>query len=187
MRELATEYMALAEKQRATVPLMIGHRLMAISLICTGDTAQGRAHCDRGFALYDPAAHRSLATRFGQDAGVSILCYRGLALFLLGYPETALVDADRLLKDAREIGQAATMMFALAHAWLVYLLCGRHEQATAQTDELAALAEEKAAFFWKAGTMMARGYAFAVTGKTSDAIQMLTSGIVAWRSTGSTL
>ena len=187
VRELAAQFLTLAEKQRATVPLMVGHRLMAVSLLCTGDMAQGRAHCDRAFALYDPAAHRSLATRFGQDAGVSILSYRGLAMFLLGHPEAALVDAERALKDAREIGQATSLMFALAHAWLVYLQCRKHAEATAQADELAALADEKSALFWKAGAMQARGYAFAVSGKTSDAIQMFTSGLAAWRSTGSTM
>ena len=187
MRELAAQFLTLAEKQRATAPLMIGHRLMAVSLLCTGDMAQGRAHCDRAFALYDPAAHRSLATRFGQDAGVSILSYRGLALFLLGYPEAALVDAERALKDVREIGQAASLMFALSHAWLVYWQCRKHAEATAQADELAALADEKGALFWKAGAMGARGYALAGTGKTVDAVQMLTSGIAAWRSTGSTM
>ena len=36
MRELATQFLALAEKQGATVPLMIGHRLMGISLASTG-------------------------------------------------------------------------------------------------------------------------------------------------------
>jgi predicted ATPase len=187
MRELAAQFLTLAKKQPATVPLMIGHRLMGVSLLCTGDMAQGRAHFDRAFALYDPAAHRSLATRFGQDAGVSILSYRGLALFLLGHPEAALVDAERALKGAREIGQAPTLMFALAHAWLVYLQCRKHAEATAQVDELAALADEKAALFWKAGAMMARGYAFALIGRASDAVQMLTSGITAWRSTGSTM
>ena len=50
-------------------PLMIGHRLMGISLLYTGDIAEGRAHYDQAIALYDPAEHRPLATRFGQDAG----------------------------------------------------------------------------------------------------------------------
>ena len=66
--------MALAEKQGQTVPLMIGHRLMGTSLMLTGDIAKGRAHFDQAFALYDPAKHRPLATRFGQDVGVSISC-----------------------------------------------------------------------------------------------------------------
>ena len=36
LRELAAQFLALAEKQGATVPLMIGHRLMGISLIGDG-------------------------------------------------------------------------------------------------------------------------------------------------------
>ena len=116
LRELAAQFLALAEKQRATVPLMIGHRLMGISLLYTGDIAGGRAHCDQAMALYDPAEHRPLATRFGQDARVAILSFRSLALWLLGYPEAALADTAQALNDAREIGQAATLMFALFHA-----------------------------------------------------------------------
>jgi hypothetical protein len=61
--------MALAEKQRATVPLMIGHRLMGTSLVLTGDTAEGRAHLDQAIALYDPAElvrwRRDLAKTLG--------------------------------------------------------------------------------------------------------------------------
>ena len=107
VRELAAQFLALAEKQGATVPLMVGHRLMGTSLLFTGDIAEGRAHLDQALALYDPAEHRPLATRFGQDVRVSILSYRSLALWMLGYPEAALADADDALKDAREIGQAA--------------------------------------------------------------------------------
>ena len=92
MRELAAQFLALAEKQRATVPLMIGHRLMGSSLTLTGDIAEGRAHYDQAVALYDPAEHRSLETRFGQDVGVANLAFRSLALWLLGYPVAALTD-----------------------------------------------------------------------------------------------
>ena len=122
MRELAAQFLALAEKQGATVPLMIGHRLMGTSLLLTGDIAEGRAHFDQAIALYDPAEHRPLATRFGQDVRVAILSYRSLALWLLGYPEAALADADHALKDAREIGQAATLMYALAITSLTHIL-----------------------------------------------------------------
>jgi hypothetical protein len=35
-RDLAAQYLALAEKRRATVPLMSGHRMVGISLLYTG-------------------------------------------------------------------------------------------------------------------------------------------------------
>src|SRR5271163_2335414 len=61
VRELAAQFLVLAENQNAAVPLMIGHRMMGTSLLCTGDIAEGRAHLDRAIALYDRAEHRPLA------------------------------------------------------------------------------------------------------------------------------
>jgi hypothetical protein len=63
----AAQFLTLAEKQGATVPRMIGHRLMGASLLCIGALAQGRTHLDQGIALYNATEHRPLATRFGQD------------------------------------------------------------------------------------------------------------------------
>ena len=93
---------------------MVGHRIMGVSLLLSGDFAEAREHLDRGMILYDPAEHRSLATRFAIDVRVGILFARSLAMWVLGYPEAALADAERALRDAREIGHAATLMYALA-------------------------------------------------------------------------
>jgi tetratricopeptide (TPR) repeat protein len=147
---LASHFLTLVEKQGATVPLMIGHRLMGFALLLSGDFAESRAHLDRALALYDPTEHRPLATRFGQDHGASILGFRARALWYLGYPEAALTDASLLIKDAHKISQAATLMFALAIATSVYALCGNYSEADALTDELVALSDEKGAAYWKA-------------------------------------
>jgi hypothetical protein len=54
-RDLAAQFLARAEKQRATAPLIVGHRMMGFSLVMTGDIAEGRGHLDQALALYDPA------------------------------------------------------------------------------------------------------------------------------------
>jgi len=187
VRKLATQFMALAEKHGATVPLMVGHRIMGISLLCTGDIVQGRAHFDRAIALYDPAEHLPLATRFGQDIRVATLSNRSLALWLLGYPAAARTDAEHALKEAREIGQAATLMYALGNAPVTDFWSGNYAAAIAHAQELIALAEDKSSLFWRANGMGKQGCVLALTGKASDAIQMITSWITAWRSTGTTL
>jgi predicted ATPase len=64
---LAAQFLALAEKQRATVPLMMAHRIMGASSLITGNMVEARAHYDQAIELYDRAEHRPLATRFGQD------------------------------------------------------------------------------------------------------------------------
>jgi predicted ATPase len=165
---------------------MIGHRLVGMSLLHTGDIAEGRMHFNHAIAFYNPAAHRRLATRFGQDLRVEILCYRSFALWMLGYPEAALADAEHALKDAREIGHAATLMYTLANAAGTHFVRRNNEIAKTLTDELIALSDEKGSPYWRSIGMMLRGLLFAVTGNASNAVQMITSSLAAFRLTGST-
>jgi predicted ATPase len=83
------------------------------------------------------------------------------------------------------LGQAVTLMFALGHAAISYTLCGNRAAAAAHAQELVVLAEEKGSMYWKASGMVRRGCA--LTGRASDAIEMLISGITAWRTTGATV
>ena len=184
-RELASQFVALAEKQDQVVPLMIGHRLIANSLMLTGDIAKGREHYNQAFAFYDPAKHRSLATRFGQDVGVSIFVYRALAHWMLGYPDKALADANHALEDARAGGQAGTLMYAQFHTSLTNVLCAKYAAAVAESDEVVRLADEKNAAIWKALATMQKGCVLALSSKAPEGIKMITSGITTYKSTGS--
>ena len=143
MRELAAQFLALAEKQGATVPLMIGHRLMGISLLLTGDIAEGRAHFDQAIALYDPAEHRPLATRFGQDV-------RGVNLMPIGrwpYGCSAIPRRRSLTpssaqgcardRSSRHVDVCAGLTLRLP------TFCGNYATANAQLDEAIALADRK--------------------------------------------
>ena len=182
--KLATQFLSLAEKQGATIPLVVGHRLIGISLAWTGDIAKSRVHYDQGIVLYDPAVHRPLATRFGQDAGVSILCHRSMALWLLGYPDAALADAKQALQEARDIGQVPTLLFALFFTSVTQIFCGNYATATKEHDELIVLADEINSWYWKALCTPMQGCLFALTGKASHAVQKITSGIATLRSAG---
>jgi class 3 adenylate cyclase/predicted ATPase len=187
MRKLAGQFLAHAERQGATAPLMIGHRIMGLSLISTGNLVEGRAHYDRAIALYDPDAHRPLAMRFSIDGRVSILGFRATALWFLGYPDAALADSAYALEDARQISQAGTSMFILNYACLVEILCGRYGPADALGEQLVTLGAEKGTPFWKTIGIMFRGCVLALVGRAADAIALIASGLTAYRSMGSTL
>ena len=115
------------------------------------------------------------------------LSFRALTLWLLGYPEAAQADIDLAVNEAREIGQAATLMLALGITNYTHLICGNHVAANALADELLALADEKGAPLRKAEAIFQRGCVFALTGRVSDAVKMIASGVTAWRATGSTV
>jgi class 3 adenylate cyclase/predicted ATPase len=187
MRKLALQFLALAERQGAKAPLLIGHRMMGISLTSTGDVAEGRAHFDRAIALYDPEAHRPLAVRFSIDSRVSTLGFRSVVLWLLGYPEAARADIEHALEDARQIGQAATLMFILQWACLTEILCGNYAPADALAGRLVAVSDQKGSPFWKAIGVIMQGCVLALTGRAVDALPVMSSGLTAYRSMGSTL
>jgi hypothetical protein len=154
--ELTSQFLALAKRQTAIVPLMIGHRMVGTSLLHTGHLIQARAHLDRAIALYDPAVHRPLATRFGQDVLVITLLRRSMALWTLGYPDAAVADTDHALSDAREIGHAATLLVAFIAPIWTYPNCGNYAAANGPINELVALAKEKDASYWKVFGMLAQ-------------------------------
>jgi class 3 adenylate cyclase/predicted ATPase len=187
VRELASELLTLAEKQGASVPLMIAHRSTGIALLHTGDVAQCRRHFDRAIALYNPVDHRALAMRFGGDIGATILVFRSVALWILGYPVSAQADAERALSNARETGHAVTLMYALTHASMTHFCCGNYTTASAEANELVVLAAEKGSLIWKAYGASRQGFLAAMTDKSADAVQIITSAIDTARSTGSTL
>jgi predicted ATPase len=187
LRQLAAEFLAFAEKQGTTPFLLTAHRIVGACLLYLGDIVESLPHSERTIELYDPAEHRSLATRFGQDAEVHALCYRSWALWFPGYPKAALVDAHHPVHGARGIGQAGTLMTILALTICTYVFCGDDAAATAQLDELGGLAEEKGAPYWRAFTLWMQGWLLTLAGKAPEAVHMLASGITAWRSTGAAL
>jgi class 3 adenylate cyclase/predicted ATPase len=175
-RDLAAQFLTFAERQRSTTPRMIGHRMMGTSLIWLGRISEGMVHLDQALKLYEPAAHRALGPRFGQDIRVSILYYRSFALWTLGYPDAALDDAKRAVDDAREIGQDGTLMAVLHFTSVMYiLLYGNYDIAKAQIAEMVTLADKTGAGLWRLLAAPMRGALLVRMCQYSDAVQTINS------------
>ena len=187
IKSIASQFMALAEREGTTLPLTVGHRLIGMSALHTGDINGSRQHFDRAIALYDPAEHRALAPRFGQDIRVATLCFRAKALWLLGYPALALADIASALKDAREIDHGPSLMYALFLVAKLNIYSGYYAAAGKHADEIVTFATQKGVGFWKALGMLSRGVGSALVGNASDTAQKITSAINAYRSMGSTV
>jgi class 3 adenylate cyclase/tetratricopeptide (TPR) repeat protein len=183
IRELATQFLALALKQGATIPIMVGHRLLGTSFLYRGEFSNARTHFDLAIARYDPAAHRQLRTRFGQDVRVVILCQRAWVLWHLGYPAAALADAEQSLSEAREIGQAATLAYGLMTA-MIQMHCGNYANARGLAAELLSLADEIGSVYWKALGTLVQGWVSVLNGVPSDGAHKIIAGLNAMRPTG---
>ena len=203
--DLAAQMLALAEKQKASFRhrrdqqrcAMVAHNFLGAALLLRGEIEEARTHFDQAaemrrergprMAHYDPGEHRPLPTRFREDPGVAILFFRSKALWLLGYPDAALTDIDQALKYARASGFAVSLLWALmASFFFVDSYCGNYTTVNARLDEHIALADEKDAPLFRAAGMVGRGWLLGLTGSAADAVETITSGIAAYRSTGAT-
>jgi tetratricopeptide (TPR) repeat protein len=109
-----------------------------------------------------------------------------LALWLLGYPKTALMQTDLAIAAARETGHVPTLLFALTLTALTHICCREHEAATAHLEECMGLAQEETPYikYLAAGN---RGCVLAQTGKASEAIQAISAAIIGLRPIGATV
>ena len=180
LRTLSAQFLAVAEKQGDPFPIMLGHSLMGQSLVMTGSPAQARRHLDHAIGLYD-LKYRPLSLMYGWDCRIEALGLRSNAMWFLGYPDVAVADANQGLNEARDFGHAGNIFQALHNAIITHFLCGNYATVEALANEVFALAEEQNAPMWKATGLIYRGWAFAVTGRASEAVQMITPGVTAHR------
>jgi predicted ATPase len=185
--KLAAQFLALAEKQRAALPIAIGHRMVGVSLLHISDLERAKQHFDRALSLYDPMSHGPLAGRIGPDVATLSRSWRALALWLLGYPDAARAAADRAIQDARELGHVATLMSTLSAVSWTYIFCRSYNEAIAHADESIVLAEEIGSSPWKATGMIFRGAACALAGNASQGAQQIASALSAHQPTGARL
>ena len=126
-----------------------------------GALPAARPDLEEGLALYTPDQHRALVFRMGHDLGVGCRLYGAMTLWLLGYPEQALVYLHDTLVLAQELAHPFTLAYARCLAALVYQrrrdVPAVHEQAEAAV----VLATEQGFPLWVAVGMCVRRWALA--------------------------
>ena len=75
-------------------------------------------------------------------------------------------------------------MYALQFASSTHVYCGEYRAATALIGEVLALASKKRAMQWESFGMLLQGWLFAAMGRSSEAVQTISSAIAAYRSLG---
>jgi len=183
MRRQAADCLALAEKQPAVLPRIMGQRLTGLSLMWIGNVREGRPHLDRAIELCNHADD-ALATHIGKDYWVSALVERSFALWLLGYPDASIADGAQGLKYARDFGRAAAFIYALNMTSIVAVFCGNRTTANAQMGESITVATKQGAEAWQILGALLQGCLLAPAGRPAEAVRSISTGIAAAKSFG---
>src|SRR6185369_11885577 len=77
-RQLAEEFLRLAEKQGEDGPALAARRMFGISLFERGDPSMSRSCFEEVLSLYDPSKHKALTFQYGSDQRSTTLAWLAL-------------------------------------------------------------------------------------------------------------
>jgi hypothetical protein len=184
-REVAEQFLALAEPTRDPALLLGAHMALGRSLHLLEEFAPARHHLEQGIALYNRQQHHVHASLYVRDPGVVCGIYAAHVLWCLGYPDQALVRGNDALALAQGLAHPLSLALALHEAAVLHRL--RREPLVAQ--ELAAAAinlvnEQELGPLILGWAMFELGWALAVQGQGEAGISQIQQALDALRVRG---
>ncbi len=159
--DLAQRFAALAGMQPETGPRLVGWRMLAWERFFEGRFKEALMFTQKALDNYDPALHRDLLRRFGQDPRAVAANYRACTLWHLGFPDQAATTIEANLEWARQLNHANTTGITLCYgATLVNIWLRRPEQVELLAGEALRLANEISMALWRAWGRIHLGWAF---------------------------
>ncbi|HLW91303.1 MAG TPA: AAA family ATPase, partial [Roseiarcus sp.] len=141
---LARQIVEFAARQDNTAYKLVGHRLLGTTLVLMGRNREAFEHFETAERYRDPARHRLLSYRFGNDPGLAILCYKLWALTFLGRLDEAAKVGEQVQAELAEHTHAPTVAFCIFFtSVLPDLAFGDHEACERHSAELVAYCSEK--------------------------------------------
>jgi predicted ATPase len=186
-REIGETLLRLAQHAHDPALTVIAHNALGVTWLYLGALPAARQHLEEGIARYTPEQRRAPAFRIGHDPGVAYRAAAAATLWLLGYPEQALVHLHEALALAHELSHPFSLAFAWRWAAVVsqfrrdVLAVHEHAEATVALSteqgftQLAAL-----------GTSL-RGWALAMQGQSKEGMAQVRQGTAAWQAAGAAL
>jgi predicted ATPase len=137
--------------------------------------------------LYDPQRHRTHAALYsGHDPGVCCRMQSAHALWLLGYPDRALLSIQAALALAQQLAHPLSLTMALRWAAVLHHLRREALQTRAHAEASMTIATDRGFPQQVAVAMPLRGWALAASGQGVEGIAQIRQGLGAFRTTGAT-
>ncbi len=161
-----------------TIPQMIGHRCVGMTLFCQGRFAASEDHFQRALELYRDEIDHNLIFEYGTDSKVSAQVFLAAVTLLRGFPERASSLCEAALQWARRSNNVHSLEYALFFGPIRQSLCLRDiDQFEERVLELSAVADENRLPMWQAYASTQLGWLLSLRGKFDDAILQLRSGL----------
>jgi DNA-binding winged helix-turn-helix (wHTH) protein/class 3 adenylate cyclase/predicted ATPase len=186
-RALGEQLLSLAQRLQAPDLLLEAHHALWTTLLSGGELAAARPHLGQGMQLYDPQRHRTHAALYsGHDPGVCCRMQSAHALWLLGYPDRAVLSIQAALALAQQLAHPLSLTMALRWAAVLHHLRREAVQTRAHAEASMTITTDRGFPQQVAVAMPLRGWALAASGQGVEGIAQIRQGLGAFRATGAT-
>ena len=183
-RAVAQDLLALAREGNDTTGLLMGHRVLGMSLFMLGELTQSKRELRDAMALYDPEQHAPLALVFAHDFKATAQVYLGVVTALSGEAEAGIAHARAALTYAEELRHPHSICYVLPFLAGTYLIAGNPQAAIPITDRAIAQSKEHGFPQWVAGALMLRGWAHLDLGELESGLEDVRNSISELQKTG---
>jgi predicted ATPase len=164
--------------------ILVGRRMIAVSLHYLGEQTNARRHLEDMLAHYVAPAHRSHAIRFQYDQRVATRMMLARILWLQGFPDQALRLALDNVENARAIDHAMSLCYALEAASLVALWAGNRSAAERSVATLLEHSARHALTVWHARGRCLNGVLLIKHGDGAGGVRLLRASLDELSETG---
>ncbi len=174
---MGEQILSLAERNDDASMRVEGHLVLGYNLAFLTDLGLGLDHLEKGIAHYDLDQHRSRRFRLGNDSGVACYTTSALILWMLGFPDRALKQANEAVALATKLNHPFSMAYALFHTGLLHLWRREVELVQGRAQAALEVAEEHEFQIWRAVATCLHGAALAGMGRAEEGLRQTNRGI----------
>ncbi|MCC8400494.1 AAA family ATPase [Paraburkholderia sp. MMS20-SJTN17] len=186
-QQQATEILQRGESRDDPLWRLMGYRFSGVTCHPLGRFTDAIRHLETGLTLYDPAQQALYASMTVDDPRVVMLTYMSWSQMCTGRLGEALRNTHRAVAEARGMAHVYTLAHALTGASFVALTIISPQDGLQRLDELSTALTDSGIAYYNAVETIFRGYCLAAVGEHARALDLLGSGIPAYRNTDSVL
>src|SRR5215831_11549101 len=182
---VSDELHRLYQRTHATQPPLEAEIMLTGSRMHLGRIADANEEFERILAIKDPSQLRIFEEQ-GSDYADAVLgrAWHAHALWLLGYPQSALLRALEGVRLAHDLGQPFNQALAATYLAMLQQLCADEATARASTEKALALTTEYKAPYYRAWSAILVNYALACEKPGMATIDGLRESITAFKVSG---
>jgi tetratricopeptide (TPR) repeat protein len=168
--EFGKQILDLAERMDDNNMRAEGHLLYGYNLAFLGSVIEGMEHLQKGIAIYDPDLHGAQSFRIGNNPGVTFYTTNAFFLWMTGYPDRALAQADKAIILAKKLNHPYSLAYALFHTGLLHLWMLEFDTVLERAQTTLELARKYGFQIWEAVATCLQGAALTGIGRLEEGL-----------------